>query len=95
MRTRGQRDPQTDDQRAGAAETWLDSLDPETTPAEDIADLQAVAAAVNDRDAAEQRVREAVDAARANGRSWGRIGIALGVSRQAAHERYGRATHVA
>jgi hypothetical protein len=78
--------------RAAEFENWLDQLDPATTPAEDIADLRAVAEAVSDRDAAEQQVRAAVDAARANGRSWARIGIALGVSRQAAHERYGMAS---
>jgi len=33
-------------------------------------------------------VRELVALARANGRSWGEIGIALGVSRQAARERF-------
>lgn len=85
---RGDENTMTDEVNA-----WLDSLDPDTTPAEDIIDLRSVAAAVNDRDAAEQRVRDAVDAARANGRSWARIGIALGVSKQAAHERYGRPIH--
>jgi len=38
--------------------------------------------------AGEARVREPVALARANGRSWGEIGIALGVSRQAARERF-------
>lgn len=75
--------------RAAEAEAWLDSLDPATTPAEDISDLRAIAAAVNDVAAAERRVREAVQIARMNGRSWARIGIALGVTRQSAHERYG------
>jgi hypothetical protein len=39
---------------------------------------------------AETRIREAVAAAHANGRSWARIGMVLGVSRQAARERYGQ-----
>lgn len=40
----------------------------------------------------EQReVDEAVAAARHNGRSRGEIGLALGISRQAARERYGQA----
>lgn len=38
--------------------------------------------------AGEARVRELVARARANNRSWGEIGIALGVSRQAARERF-------
>lgn len=75
--------------RAAEAEAWLDSLDPATTPAEDISDLRAIAVAVNDVAATERRVREAVQTARMNGRSWARIGIALGVTGQSAHERYG------
>jgi hypothetical protein len=79
--------------RAAEAEAWLDSLDPDTTPAEDISDLRAIANAVNDLAAAERRVRETVEIARINGRSWARIGIALGTTRQAAHERYGTTIH--
>lgn len=75
--------------RAAEAEAWLDGLDPATTPAEDASDLKVIADAVDDVAAAEQRLRAAVQAARANGRSWARIGIALGVTRQSAHERYG------
>lgn len=75
--------------RAAEAEAWLDSLVPGTTPAEDISDLRAIAKAVNDVAAAELRVREAVQTARINGRSWARIAIALGTTRQSAHERYG------
>ncbi|WP_083459296.1 hypothetical protein [Jiangella muralis] len=77
------------DQRAADADAWLDGLDPATTPAEDTADLKAVAEAADEVAVAERRVRAAVQAARANGRSWARIGLALGVSRQSAHERYG------
>ncbi len=78
------------DQASRDTEAWLDTLDPDTTPAEDAADLRAVGVALRDIDAAEARLREAVDAARANGRSWGMIGLVLGVSKQAAHERFGR-----
>ena len=75
--------------RAAETEAWLDSLDPEATPGDDISDLRAIATAVNELAAADRRVREAVEVARMNGRSWARIGIALGVTRQSAHERYG------
>lgn len=53
-------------------------------------DLLAVAQAADDAAASEARLREAVDIARAHGRSWGRVGLALGVSRQAAQQRFGR-----
>lgn len=79
------------EQAAADAEAWLDSLDPATADVEDPADLRAIAWAVGETAAAEARVREAVAAARANGRSWARIAMALGVSRQAARQRYGDA----
>ncbi|SDU74854.1 hypothetical protein SAMN04488563_4829 [Jiangella alkaliphila] len=77
------------DQRAADAEAWLDGLDPATTPAEDTADLKAIAEAADQVALAERRLRAAVHTARVNGRSWARIGLALGVSRQSAHERHG------
>jgi len=36
----------------------------------------------------EVRLRQAVEAARAQGRSWNQIAVALGVSRQAARQRF-------
>lgn len=77
------------DQRAAEAEAWLDTIEPGRTRADDPADLRAIAEAVDDVAAAEQRVHDAVRVARTNGRSWARIGVALGVSRQSAHERFG------
>jgi hypothetical protein len=78
------------EQAAADAGAWLDSLDTAATEAEDPADLRAIAKAVRDSAEAEARSRQAVAAARANGRSWARVGMALGVSRQAARERYGQ-----
>lgn len=76
------------EQAAAEAEAWLDQLDPDTTPAEDIGDLRAVAEAVVKVAAAQAHLEEMVRAARERGRSWGRIAMALGTSRQAARERY-------
>lgn len=76
------------EQAAAEAAAWLDQLDPETTPAEDITDLRAVAEAVVNVAAAQAHLEETVRAARQRGRSWGRIAMALGTSRQAARERY-------
>lgn len=75
---------------AACAEVWLGSLDPETTPAENPADLRRIGLALRALAHEQREVDEAVAAARANGRSWGEIGLVLGVSRQAARERYGQ-----
>jgi hypothetical protein len=77
------------EQAAADAEAWLDSLDPGTTPAEDISDLAAIGAALSKVAAAESGIDAAVAAARANGRSWPRIALVLGISKQAAQQRYG------
>jgi hypothetical protein len=51
-------------------------------------DLRDVAEAADQMAAAEARLREAVQIARANGRSWKRIAIPLGTSAQAARVRF-------
>jgi DNA-directed RNA polymerase specialized sigma24 family protein len=43
--------------------------------------------------ASEAKLRELVELSRVHGRSWGEIAIALGVSRQAAHERFADKIH--
>lgn len=73
---------------ATEAEAWLDSLDPETTPAENPADLRRIGLALRALAENQREVDEAVAAAHDNGRSWGEIGLVLGISRQAARERY-------
>lgn len=65
-----------------------EEFDPAGVPIDDTTDLRTLAEAVDAVRASEARVRELVARARANGRSWGEIGIALGVSRQAARERF-------
>ena len=84
--------PRTREQLAKAAadaEVWLGSLDPATSKAEDTTDLRRVGLAVQSVARAEQDLAEAVATARANGRSWGQVAIVLGVSKQAAAERFG------
>jgi hypothetical protein len=81
------------EQAAEATQQWLDSLDPSVTPAEDPRDLRRIGLALGDAAAAERELEHAVAVARENGRSWGDIALALGVSKQAARERYGRASH--
>lgn len=65
-----------------------EEFDPSRVSEDDTTDLQTLAEAVDAVRAGEGRVRELVVEARANGRSWGEIGIALGVTRQAARERF-------
>lgn len=60
----------------------------DNTVADNTEDLRAVAVAADDVAAAEVKLRESVAIARAHGRSWNRIAIALGVSRQAARQRF-------
>jgi hypothetical protein len=77
-------------ERAAAdAEAWLDSLDPDVTPADHVDDLRNVTRAVETVAAAEADLAAAVDTARRHGRSWQMIGLALGVSTQAAQQRFG------
>lgn len=77
------------EQAAADAQAWLDSLDPDTTPAEDISDLAAIGTALSKVAEAESDIEAAVATARANGRSWPRIALVLGISKQAAQQRYG------
>jgi hypothetical protein len=74
------------EQAAARFEQWAERLT--RTDFEDIGDLRAIAEATDSVRAGEARVLELVQLARANGRSWTQIGIALGVSRQAARERF-------
>jgi hypothetical protein len=65
-----------------------ENLDPASVTAEDLSDLRAVAEAADRVRRDEALVTERVAAARARGRSWNRIAVALGVSRQAARHRF-------
>lgn len=76
------------DEEIQRAAKLAEEFDPSAIPMDDTTDLRTLAEAVDVVRAGEARVRELVARARANGRSWGEIGIALGVSRQAARERF-------
>jgi hypothetical protein len=79
-------------QAAADADAWLDSLDPAATPFEDTADLYRIGAALAVVADGSRELDEAVQSAHANGRTWGEIALVLGVSRQAARQRYGTHT---
>jgi hypothetical protein len=76
------------DEEIQRAAKLAEEFDPADVPMDDTTDLRAIAEVVDGVRAGEARVRELVALARAKGRSWGEIGIALGVSRQAARERF-------
>jgi hypothetical protein len=73
---------------ASRFEQLADSLDPETARVEGTDDLRAIATAAEVVRVDDARLREAVLVARAHGRSWNHIALALGVSRQAARQRF-------
>ena len=70
-------------------EAWLDQLDPATTTARDATHFRAIIVANEAVDRADDELRRAVAAARAAGDSWLIIGAALGVTKQAAQQRFG------
>jgi BRCT domain type II-containing protein len=81
----------TEEEIQAAAERfdrWADELDPATAEVTDVSDLRAVAEAADAVRADEARLTEAVTRARAHGRSWTRIADSMGVSRQAARQRF-------
>lgn len=69
-------------------EQLADDLDPDTTEAEHTDDLRDIPVASEAVQADQAKLREAVETARARGRSWNDIAVALGVSRQAARQRF-------
>ena len=71
-----------------AEQVGSEDYEPDVVRVDDTRDLAAVADAADAVRAAEAKLLEAVTMARAHERSWGRIGIALGVSRQAARQRF-------
>jgi len=70
-------------------EQWADELDPKSAIVESAEELRAVAAAAETARRDEAVLAERVADARARGQSWNRIALALGVSRQAARQRFG------
>jgi hypothetical protein len=76
------------EEAASRLEMLADNLDPESVTADNLSDLQAIAEAAEQVRRDEALVTERVAAARARGRSWNRIAVAPGISRQAARHRF-------
>jgi hypothetical protein len=75
-------------------EDWLDSIEPDPADARDAAHIRRIIAAAEALKGAEAELRGAVAAARAAGDTWDAIGVALGISRQAAYQRFGKVVAV-
>ena len=76
-------------------EAWLDQLNPDivASPEAGAEDLRAIGEALHAVAASDLRLADQVGTARANGRPWTQIGAVLGVSKQAARERFGEPAH--
>ncbi len=68
---------------------WLDTIEPNPADARDASHMRRIIAAKEAVETAESELRAAVDAARAAGDTWAAIGVALGITRQAAFQRFG------
>ena len=77
------------DERAEAFETWADSVHPADLEPADTRALQAITRLTDLRKEIEAAIFDAVCEARRTGRTWSEIGVMLGVSKQAAQQRYG------
>ena len=77
---------ETDEQDLDA---WLDSIEPDPADARDATHIRRIIAANEALSAANDELHAAVIAARAAGDTWDAIGVALGISRQAAYQRFG------
>ena len=74
-------------------EAWLDTLDVAAlaSPDSDGEDLRAIGDAMRAVAAGDLTLAQQVKGARANGRTWTQIAAVLGVTKQAARERFGEA----
>jgi hypothetical protein len=76
-------------------EAWFDQLNPRTcaSSGSDASDLHAIGDALRAVAASDLSLADQVAKARANGRTWTQIAAVLGVSKQAARERFGEPAH--
>jgi DNA-directed RNA polymerase specialized sigma24 family protein len=80
---------------AAAFEHWADHVQPDDVVAVDTAALRDLRQLADRRATLDTELETAVLAARAANRSWSEIGAMLGVSKQAAQRKYGRASNAA
>ena len=76
-------------EKLAAFEKWADEVDPADLKFIDSSSLKLVGKLADQRDRLETELAQAVAAAREDDWSWAMIGFMLGVSRQAAQQKYG------
>ena len=75
--------------RARALERWADHVDAATLQRAETVSLRTIAELADRRVELEEALTDAVRAARRADHSWAEIGAMLGVSKQAAQQKYG------
>ena len=75
--------------KLAAFEKWAATVDPADLKPRWAPDLEPIVTLRKERNALDAQLRKAVAKARKGGRGWAEIGYALGVSKQAAHQKYG------
>ena len=75
--------------RAHALGEWADAVEADDLVEADTSTLKAIADLASRRDEVDGQLAEAVRSARQDNRSWSEIGAMLGVTKQAAQQRYG------
>lgn len=74
---------------AAALEAWADNVDPDDLREAETGSLRTIAELAGQRNEVDNDLAAAVSAARNAGRSWSEIAAMLGVSKQAAQQKYG------
>lgn len=72
-----------------SVEAWADAVHPHDLREVPIEDLRAITSLADTIHQAEAALAHAIERARREGRTWSEIGTSLGVSKQAAQQRYG------
>ncbi|HUL98801.1 MAG TPA: hypothetical protein VLU24_05165 [Mycobacterium sp.] len=78
-----------------SVEEWLDNLEVDPSDARDARHMRRISDAAAAVAAAQEELRAAVSAAREAGDTCAMIGVALGISRQAAYQRFGQSGEAA